>query len=396
MAIPRGGNSNSNVRAGGGNRVQTTTIAQAIANQNNSLSLNGLAQSIQQPYIQKGLTYKSNNKFVMQRDGGGNIILDPTPANMQNLIIEPTIENITNRSFVEVSNTQFNYFKFPAKSTSDNSNFGFDQLNVDIDLENDPTAEFNTRYVTPVEMDQNDQPVTWKRICIGATTTKIPSPGNATPIKWFDSSTTQIWQEAWFAVGTVKPETTAAELTDDGFKLRQGWQRVPFTKALKGLDQLESGTYTLTPEMIIALRENNKTLKFDIKIMCYVTSQGGFYGTSPDETAAFGQGVYYGMVLSRGMPGFWRSNRSMSPGGQQVFDTTCPPNQIEYHAATNASQSTYTSLTMEYIVDIDEAYDYDKWYIQLCAHYKSYYLADNCYWDITVIDDPGAGNYGVQ
>ena len=37
----------------------------------------GLDQQIQQPYIQKGLTYKSNNKFVMNRDDAGNIILDP-------------------------------------------------------------------------------------------------------------------------------------------------------------------------------------------------------------------------------------------------------------------------------------------------------------------------------
>ena len=51
---------------------------------------------------------------------------------------------------------------------------------------------------------------------------------------------------------------------------------------------------------------------------------------------------------------------------------------------------------MEYIIDIDEAFDYDKWFIQLCAQYKSYYLADVSHWDIQVINDPGSGNYGVQ
>jgi hypothetical protein len=73
-----------------------------------------ISQEIQQPYILNGLTYQSNNPYIIERDGAGNIKLQESASN-QRLIIEPSIEHITNQSFVQVVNTQFKYFKFPAK-----------------------------------------------------------------------------------------------------------------------------------------------------------------------------------------------------------------------------------------------------------------------------------------
>jgi len=73
-----------------------------------------ISQKIQQPYILNGLTYQSNNPYIIERDGAGNIKLQESASN-QRLIIEPSIEHITNQSFVQVVNTQFKYFKFPAK-----------------------------------------------------------------------------------------------------------------------------------------------------------------------------------------------------------------------------------------------------------------------------------------
>ena len=109
MAIING--NTGNTLAGGQSRFQNFSTT--------SNRPDGLSQQIQQPYIQDGLTYKSNNKFVMQRDDAGNIIIDP--QNIQHLVIEPTIERVLNKSFLEVSKPQFNYFKFPAKSINDNS-----------------------------------------------------------------------------------------------------------------------------------------------------------------------------------------------------------------------------------------------------------------------------------
>jgi hypothetical protein len=104
---------------------------------NQSVLPEGLAQSIQQPYITNGLTYKSNNKFVMQRDDAGNIVLDATADKIQNLIIEPNIERITNKSVVEVFNTQFNYFKFPAKTKNTGAFGAFDIGDIDLGIEDD-------------------------------------------------------------------------------------------------------------------------------------------------------------------------------------------------------------------------------------------------------------------
>ena len=54
-------------------------------------------------------------------------------------------------------------------------------------------------------------------------------------------------------------------LEKKGFRIR-GDGRTGTGKSVE-IKYFKSGTYTLTPEMIIALRENNKTLKFDIKIL---------------------------------------------------------------------------------------------------------------------------------
>jgi len=86
-----------------------------------------ISQEIQQPYILNGLTYKSNNPYIIDRDDVGNIKLQESASN-QRLIIEPSIENITNQSFVEVVDTQFKYFKFPVKVNAT----GASELDIDL------------------------------------------------------------------------------------------------------------------------------------------------------------------------------------------------------------------------------------------------------------------------
>ena len=50
------------------------------------------------PYIQNGLTYKSNNTSIHKRDTAGNIILEENADSNPLLIIEPTVKRLTTKS----------------------------------------------------------------------------------------------------------------------------------------------------------------------------------------------------------------------------------------------------------------------------------------------------------
>ena len=46
-----------------------------------------IATNIQEEYIEKGLTFKSNNKFINQRNAAGNLLFEENSQNNQNLIV---------------------------------------------------------------------------------------------------------------------------------------------------------------------------------------------------------------------------------------------------------------------------------------------------------------------
>lgn len=66
-------------------------------------------------YEENGITAISNNQNIVPRDAAGNITLQDEVENNPLLIIEPISLKITNRSALRILDTQFNYFKFPAK-----------------------------------------------------------------------------------------------------------------------------------------------------------------------------------------------------------------------------------------------------------------------------------------
>ena len=350
---------------------------------------NGLDQQIQQPYIQKGLTYKSNNKFVMNRDDAGNIILDPgsnsQPVPTQNLIVEPSIERILNKSVIDVSKTQFTYFKFPAKSKSDGSNLGFDNLNIDVGAADAIASEYNARYVMPLEKGAYGGVVNWEKMSCGVRSTPNNQNGNAEPICWFDTNWAYNWQKDWYTSGQ-------AEIG--------GWQMLFFEKAIEGNSQLDPGTILITPEMIDSLKEVNKTLKFEIVLQCYITSAGTNSNVADklsDSIVYYDQQTKYGMFLSRSMPTSYRSNTQISRDGKQmVYDAQCPPNIIEQLQTNGSAGSRYKQLSLTYVLDINEAVEYDKYKVFACGQHPSYYMRETSYFNVRVIDDPGSGNYGVQ
>lgn len=84
----------------------------------------------QAPYIENGILYKSTDPLMGVRDAGGNLIFYSNesgsiiPANGNNsaanlgaqIFIEGIFENVDKESFLETKKTNFNYFKFPAKT----------------------------------------------------------------------------------------------------------------------------------------------------------------------------------------------------------------------------------------------------------------------------------------
>lgn len=80
-------------------------------------------------YEEQGITAISNNNAVVPRDQGGNVLIQPTSSL---LIIEAITTNVLAESVLPLLNTQFNYFKFPARTAIVDESL---DLDLDLDLE---------------------------------------------------------------------------------------------------------------------------------------------------------------------------------------------------------------------------------------------------------------------
>jgi hypothetical protein len=83
-------------------------------------------------YEQKGITAISNDNAVVPRDQSGNVIIYLTSSL---LIVEAIEKNILAESVLPTLDTQFNYFKFPVRTTIVD-----EQLDLDLDLDFDLSA----------------------------------------------------------------------------------------------------------------------------------------------------------------------------------------------------------------------------------------------------------------
>lgn len=93
-------------------------------------SVDGQIQSL---YQRQGLNYISNNTNIIPRDEAGNIVLQENDVNNPLLIIDSVTEQFTNASVLKVIDTQFKYFKFPARTAVVNEEAV--DLNFDLDLQ---------------------------------------------------------------------------------------------------------------------------------------------------------------------------------------------------------------------------------------------------------------------
>lgn len=82
-------------------------------------------------YQKDGLSRISNDISVVPRDTAGSIVLNQDSDSNPLLIIEPTANKITLKSMLRVLDTQFKYFKFPARTTI------VEEEPVDLDLDLD-------------------------------------------------------------------------------------------------------------------------------------------------------------------------------------------------------------------------------------------------------------------
>lgn len=84
-------------------------------------------------YEEKGITALSNDNVVVPRDLAGNILVRTTSSL---LVIEAITTNVLAESVLPLLDTQFNYFKFPARTAVVDETLDLDlDLNLDLSLE---------------------------------------------------------------------------------------------------------------------------------------------------------------------------------------------------------------------------------------------------------------------
>jgi hypothetical protein len=274
------------------------------------LDVDPITADQQARYQSEGLTYISNNTSIIPRDTAGNILLEESSTSNPLLIIDPVAELITTKSALKVLDTRFQYYKFPVtiKPSAD-----IEDLVVDLDFESDTIA---ARFTIPAGIDAQGQPQTLQRIA----TSKADN---------------------WFT---------------NGGQSTQGTSRLPFA----GGNQSEIGSYTITPDVLEALRAKNKTLRFTI--------QAQFLSSVSDTTE-------FVLTLGRSIPEQWRS--------------TGTTYRVRSESNGQFGPNEYPYFKFDYVVDIfNDAAPYDKYSIGVSANKRAWVLTENCYWKIDVIDIP--------
>ena len=276
-------------------------------------TVDSVAADQQARYRADGLSYISNNESIIPRDGAGNIVMAESSSMNPLLIIDTVTEQITTKSALRILDTSFQYYKFPATIRPISN---IEDLVVDLDFESDSIA---ARFTIPAGIDAQGQPLTYQRIATS-------------------------YSDNWFTNGGENTE---------------GRSRLTFA----GGNQAEIGSYTITPDVLEALRTRNKTLKFTIQAQ---------FNTADDQKE---RTTGFTLTLARSMPEVWRSEGLL----------------YELYSESNGDFGTneYPFFQLEYVIDIiNDAAPYDKYFIEVSSDNRSWVLTENCFWKIDVIDIP--------
>jgi hypothetical protein len=287
----------------------------------------------QAKYEEQGITRLSNDNSVVKRDDSGNILLQENQSNPL-LVIEPLYKKILNRSVVKILDTRFNYFKFPARIVENEVN-----LDLDLDINLEQSDNITTELVIPVLFDEKNQPQNFQKI-------------NA------------VGPNTWFRDGQEDPG---------------GFSELPFT----GGTQTRNNSFTITQPILDTLRDQNKTLRFQVQTQ-YRTGQ-------TDRTE-------FRLRLSRVNPKIFREFKQIELVTEQnVSGQTENPNNPNGFTEKNFAAD-YPFFTMTYIVDATDIQVGDVYTFKtVSSNAASFILAQNCYWDVDVVDIPTTpGIYGAS
>lgn len=265
-------------------------------------------------YLENGLTYVSNNTAIHPRDSAGNIILHENSESNPLLIIEPTAKKISNKSMLRMLDTTFQYYTFPVTTDTIED---VPELNLDLDLTTDTVS---TRLIIPYQEYPAGVPNSYRRLNLS-------------------------YENVWFT--NNRPGESAPG----------GFLKLPFT----GGTQLEPGTFTITPDILDLLINENKTIKFKIQMV----------GTPVDAS----QNTGFSMRLRRDNSSAYRD---------WIMPTLYTQTKGNYNAGD------YPFLKMEYILTPTDLVNYDKFYVEAVAGNASFYIGDSTIWDIELIDNDPA------
>jgi len=283
----------------------------------------------QSKYQEQGITRISNNDSVVKRDSAGNIELQESKKNPL-LIIEPIYKKILNSSVVKVLDTQFNYFKFPVRIAGENLD-----LSLDLDLDLEQSDDISANLTIPVPFDAQNQPQNFQRI------------NGVGPNTWFRN-----------------------DEEDPG-----GFRELAFT----GGTQPRNNSYTITETIFNSLKEQNKTLRFQIQTQ---------YRTGENTRTEFR------LRLNRSNPKIFHIFKTIELLTEQNVQGTTENENNPNGFSNNA----YPFFTMTYIVDMQDIQPGDIYtFSTVSSNAASFILAQNCYWDVDVVDIPTtSGIYGAS
>lgn len=265
-------------------------------------------------YETNGLTYISDNNDIIPRDKAGNIIVNADTSSNELLVMEPVTNIYTMQSALEVFDTTFQYFKFPA------ANVAQTDVNVDIDTTDAESALLRQLIEQDLEIPYAQDEF-----------------GTAIVYRRLNTS----YQSTWYT---------------NGIEQRGGLTTLPF----EGQSTIEPGRYQITDEIVSSILNSGKTIQFDIQMQA----------DSQDK-------LNTGYVLE-----LYRASKIN--GSARSFSA---PVSVS-HTSDN-----FPVLQITYKIDPQDLVAKDYYEVRAVAGNPAWYLRDQTYWNISLVD--ADGNYGA-
>lgn len=242
------------------------------------------------------------------------------------MVIETNSFNFNSKPMLDILDTRFNYFRFPVQITSD-------PVDIDVSFDFDNVS---AKYIIPVSVDVKGQPITYQRI---------------------DTSDTSTWYYNDGGDAGVNAGTTSS-----------GLKALQFTGGI----QENVNSYTITEDVLNTLKQQNKTLKFTIQIQ--------WRSSTPGRTG-------FVTEISRRNP----KNYNPLPVPFTIYKEQGSTPSGVLTEGTNPygfNDNGYPFLQLTYIVDMNNTFKGDVYTIKNMSGNPSWVLAENCSWDIDIVDIP--------